>query len=156
MAGARILSGRGRIVVPVPVSTYDHKPQMSAPELTDKLVEAIASGKYGLIVANYANPDMVGHTGVMQATIQAVDVDQYLGRLRAAIEAAGGIMLLTADHGNVELMKDPKTGEPHTARDLRCADHHWAWPRAPAWKTAPWPMWRRRTGDDGRLKSRNP
>jgi 2,3-bisphosphoglycerate-independent phosphoglycerate mutase len=109
--------GEDRILVPSPkVSTYDHKPEMSAYQVTDKLVEAIASGKYDLIVANYANPDMVGHTGVMEAAIKAVDtIDECLGRLRTAIEKAHGVMLLTADHGNVEMMKDPKTGEPHTA-----------------------------------------
>jgi 2,3-bisphosphoglycerate-independent phosphoglycerate mutase len=109
--------GEDRIMVPSPkVATYDHKPEMSAYQVTDKLVEAIASGKYDLIVCNYANPDMVGHTGVMQAAIKAVDViDQCLGRLVAAIAKAGGFMLLTADHGNIELMKDPKTGEPFTA-----------------------------------------
>ena len=110
-------AGEDRILVPSPkVSTYDHKPEMSAYQVTDKLVEAIGSGKYDLIVANYANPDMVGHTGVMAAAIKAVDtIDECLGRLRAAIEKAGGVMLLTADHGNIEMMKDPVTGEPHTA-----------------------------------------
>lgn len=109
--------GEDRILVPSPkVSTYDHKPEMSAYEVTAKLEEAIGSGKYDLIVANYANPDMVGHTGVMPAAIKAVDaIDECLGRLRAAIEKAHGVMLLTADHGNIEMMKDPKTGEPHTA-----------------------------------------
>ena len=109
--------GEDRILVPSPkVSTYDHKPEMSAYQVTDKLEEAIGSGKYDLIVANYANPDMVGHTGIMPAAIKAVDtIDECLGRLRAAIEKAGGVMLLTADHGNIELMKDPVTGEPHTA-----------------------------------------
>ena len=109
--------GEDRILVPSPkISTYDHKPEMSAYQVTDKLEEAITSGKYDLIVANYANPDMVGHTGIMQAAIQAVDtIDECLGRLRAAIEKVHGVMLVTADHGNVELMKDPKTGEPHTA-----------------------------------------
>ena len=112
--------GEDRILVPSPkVATYDHKPEMSAYQVTDKLVEAIASGKYDLIVANYANPDMVGHTGIMKAAVEAVDtIDVCLGRLRAAIEKAGGVMLLTADHGNVELMKDPVTGEPHTAHTL--------------------------------------
>jgi len=110
-------AGEDRILVPSPkVSTYDHKPEMSAYQVTDKLVEAIESGKYDLIVANYANPDMVGHTGMMPAAIKAVDtIDECLGRLRSAIETAGGVMLLTADHGNIELMKDPVTGEPHTA-----------------------------------------
>lgn len=109
--------GEDRILVPSPkVSTYDHQPEMSAHEVTTKLEEAIGSGKYDLIVANYANPDMVGHTGVMPAAIKAVDtIDECLGRLRAAIEKAHGVMLLTADHGNIELMKDPTTGEPHTA-----------------------------------------
>ena len=112
--------GEDRILVPSPkVSTYDHKPEMSAYQVTDKLVEAIGSGKYDLIVANYANPDMVGHTGVMQAAVKAVDtIDECLGRLRTAIEKAHGVMLLTADHGNIEMMKDPKTGEPHTAHTL--------------------------------------
>ncbi len=110
-------SGEDRILIPSPkVSTYDHKPEMSAHEVTGKLEEAIGSGKYDLIVANYANPDMVGHTGMMPAAIKAVDViDECLGRLRTAIEKAHGVMLLTADHGNIEMMKDPKTGEPHTA-----------------------------------------
>jgi len=109
--------GEDRILVPSPkVSTYDHKPEMSAFEVTSKLEEAIGSGKYDLIVANYANPDMVGHTGVMPAAIKAVDtIDACLGRLWTAIEKAHGVMLLTADHGNIEMMKDPKTGEPHTA-----------------------------------------
>ena len=113
-------AGEDRILVPSPkVATYDHKPEMSAYQVTDKLEEAIASGKYDLIVANYANPDMVGHTGIMTAAVEAVDtIDICLGRLRAAIEKAGGVMLLTADHGNVELMKDPVTGEPHTAHTL--------------------------------------
>ena len=113
-------AGEDRILVPSPkVSTYDHKPEMSAYQVTDKLEEAIGSGKYDLIVANYANPDMVGHTGILQAAVKAVDtIDECLGRLRSAIEKAQGVMLLTADHGNVELMKDPKTGEPHTAHTL--------------------------------------
>jgi len=109
--------GEDRILVPSPkVSTYDHRPEMSAFQVTDKLEEAIASGKYDLIVCNYANPDMVGHTGVMAAAIKAVDtIDECLGRLRAALEKAGGLMLLTADHGNIEMMQDPQTHEPHTA-----------------------------------------
>jgi 2,3-bisphosphoglycerate-independent phosphoglycerate mutase len=112
--------GEDRILVPSPkVATYDHKPEMSAFQVTEKLEEAIASGKYDLIVANYANPDMVGHTGIMKAAVEAVDtIDVCLGRLRIAIEKAGGVMLLTADHGNVEMMKDPVTGEPHTAHTL--------------------------------------
>ncbi len=113
-------SGEDRILVPSPkVATYDLKPEMSAIEVTDKLVEAIGSGIYDLIICNYANPDMVGHTGIMEAAVRAVEtIDTCLGRLRQAIEKAGGIMLLTADHGNVEQMKDPVTGEPHTAHTL--------------------------------------
>jgi 2,3-bisphosphoglycerate-independent phosphoglycerate mutase len=104
-------------MVPSPkVATYDKKPEMSALEVTKKLEEAIGSGKYDLVVVNYANPDMVGHTGIMEAAIEAVDtIDSCLGRLRAAVEKAGGVLLITADHGNIEMMKDPETGEPHTA-----------------------------------------
>ncbi len=109
--------GEDRILVPSPkVATYDHKPEMSAYQVTEKLEEAIASEKYDLIVCNYANPDMVGHTGIMSAAVKAVDtIDECLGRLIAALNKAGGFMLLTADHGNIELMKDPETGEPYTA-----------------------------------------
>ena len=109
--------GEDRIMVPSPkVATYDLQPAMSAPELTDKAVEAIRSGKYDLIVLNFANPDMVGHTGSLPAVIEAVQtVDTSLGRIASAIEAVGGALLVTADHGNCELMKDPTTGGPHTA-----------------------------------------
>jgi 2,3-bisphosphoglycerate-independent phosphoglycerate mutase len=112
-----VFAGEDRILVPSPkVATYDHKPEMSAFQVTDKLEEAILSGKYDLIVCNYANPDMVGHTGVMAAAVKAVDtIDECLGRLMAALDKANGVMLLTADHGNIEVMKDPKTGEPFTA-----------------------------------------
>jgi 2,3-bisphosphoglycerate-independent phosphoglycerate mutase len=103
--------------VPSPkVATYDQQPQMSAFELTARLESAIASGKYDLIVVNFANPDMVGHTGMLDAAEKAVKViDECLGRLRAAVEKANGVLLITADHGNVEMMRDPETGEPHTA-----------------------------------------
>jgi 2,3-bisphosphoglycerate-independent phosphoglycerate mutase len=109
--------GEDRIMVPSPkVATYDLQPEMSAPELTDKVVAAIDSGKYDLIVLNYANPDMVGHTGSLPAAITAVEtVDSGLGRIADAIERAGGALLVTADHGNCEMMRDPQTGEPHTA-----------------------------------------
>lgn len=109
--------GEDRIMVPSPkVATYDLQPEMSAPELTDKAVAAIESGKYDLIVLNFANPDMVGHTGSLAAAIKAVEtVDAGLGRIADAIAAAGGALLVTADHGNCELMKDPETGGPHTA-----------------------------------------
>ena len=110
-------AGEDRILVPSPkVATYDLKPEMSAPELTEKAVEAIGSGRYDLIVLNYANPDMVGHTGKLDAAIRAVEtVDHGLGRILDAIAHAGGAILVTADHGNCELMRDPVTGGPHTA-----------------------------------------
>ncbi len=109
--------GESRILVPSPkVATYDLKPEMSAPEVTDKLVEAIDSGRFDVVVVNYANTDMVGHSGDLKATIKAVEtVDQCLGRLADAVKRAGGTLLITADHGNAEMMRDPKTGEPHTA-----------------------------------------
>jgi 2,3-bisphosphoglycerate-independent phosphoglycerate mutase len=109
--------GEDRIMVPSPkVATYDLQPEMSAPELTDKVVAAIDSGKYDMIVLNYANPDMVGHTGSLPAAIKAVEtVDTGLGRIADAIQRSGGALLVTADHGNCELMRDPDTGGPHTA-----------------------------------------
>jgi 2,3-bisphosphoglycerate-independent phosphoglycerate mutase len=92
---------------------------MSAPEVTDRLVTAIESGRFDLIVVNYANTDMVGHTGNLAAAIEAVEVvDRCLGRVRDATKNAGGAMLITADHGNAEMMEDPLTHEPHTAHTL--------------------------------------
>jgi len=110
-------SGEDRILVPSPkVATYDRQPEMSAYEITQKLEVAIASGKYDLIIVNYANADMVGHSGDLPAAEKAVAaVDACLGRLRAAVENTGGILLVTADHGNAEMMRDPETGAPHTA-----------------------------------------
>ena len=109
--------GEDRIMVPSPkVATYDLQPEMSAPELTAKAVEAIDSGKYDLIVLNYANADMVGHTGNLKAAIKAVEtVDTGLGKIADAIDRSGGALLVTADHGNCEMMRDPATGGPHTA-----------------------------------------
>ncbi|MGH7067300.1 MAG: 2,3-bisphosphoglycerate-independent phosphoglycerate mutase [Acetobacteraceae bacterium] len=109
--------GEDRILVPSPkVATYDMKPEMSAPELTEKALAAIAAGRYDLIVLNFANPDMVGHTGNLAAAIRAVEtVDHALGRIAEALARAGGALLATADHGNCELMRDPQTGGPHTA-----------------------------------------
>ena len=109
--------GEDRIMVPSPkVATYDLQPEMSAPELTDRAVAAIDSGKYDLIVLNFANADMVGHTGSLPAAIKAVEaVDAGLGRILAAVERQEGALLVTADHGNCELMRDPDTGGPHTA-----------------------------------------
>jgi 2,3-bisphosphoglycerate-independent phosphoglycerate mutase len=109
--------GESRILVPSPkVATYDLKPEMSAPEVTDRLVEAIDNGRFDVIVVNYANTDMVGHSGDLNATIKAVEaVDRCLGRLADAVKRVSGTLLITADHGNAEMMRDPKTGEPHTA-----------------------------------------
>lgn len=109
--------GEERVLVPSPkVATYDLQPEMSAPELTDRLVSAVESGGFDLIVVNYANTDMVGHTGKLEAAKKAVaTVDACLGRLEAAVTGVGGALLVTADHGNVETMQDAETGQPHTA-----------------------------------------
>lgn len=108
--------GEERVLVPSPqVATYDLQPEMSAPEVTDKLVAAIGSGRYDLIVCNYANGDMVGHTGIFSAAIKAVEaLDASLARLIVAVRAAGGDMLITADHGNCEQMMDYDSGQVHT------------------------------------------
>jgi len=113
----RPYAGEDRTMVPSPkVATYDLQPEMSAPELTQKAVDAIDSGKYDMIVLNFANPDMVGHTGVLPAAIKAVEtVDAGLGRIVEALNRSGGALLVTADHGNCEMMRDPETGGPHTA-----------------------------------------
>ena len=112
--------GEDRIMVPSPkVATYDLQPEMAASVVTDKVVAAIETGTYDVIVLNYANPDMVGHTGDFGAAVKAVEaLDICLGRLFAAVEKAGGVLLLTADHGNCEQMQDPCTGGPHTAHTL--------------------------------------
>ncbi|MFH5925906.1 2,3-bisphosphoglycerate-independent phosphoglycerate mutase [Roseomonas xinghualingensis] len=112
--------GEDRIMVPSPkVPTYDLQPEMSAPELAAKADAAIRSGKYDMIVLNFANADMVGHTGSLAAAIKACEaVDDGLGRILAAIRDMGGALLVTADHGNAEMMKDPATGGPHTAHTL--------------------------------------
>jgi 2,3-bisphosphoglycerate-independent phosphoglycerate mutase len=112
--------GEERILIPSPkVATYDLQPEMSCPALTDRLVEAIASGRFDAIICNIANPDMVGHTGVLEAAIRAAEaVDQAIGRIVAAVRAAGGALIITADHGNLEMMRDPVTGQPHTAHTV--------------------------------------
>ncbi len=112
--------GEDRVLVPSPdVATYDLKPEMSAFEVTDKLVAAIEGKQYDLIICNYANPDMVGHTGDLQAAIKAIEtVDTCLGRVVKAQQARGGEVLVTADHGNAELMRDVETGQAHTAHTL--------------------------------------
>ena len=109
--------GEDRILVPSPkVETYDLKPEMSALEVTDKVVEAINSGKYDSIILNYANPDMVGHTGSLEAAVKAVEtIDGCVGKVVEAIEKQNGVLIITADHGNAEQMIDYKTGEPQTA-----------------------------------------
>ncbi|MDR3450046.1 MAG: 2,3-bisphosphoglycerate-independent phosphoglycerate mutase [Alphaproteobacteria bacterium] len=112
--------GEQRIMVPSPkVATYDLQPEMSAALLTDKVIEAIDADKFDLIVLNYANPDMVGHTGKLDAAIKAVEaIDKCLAQLFAAVEKRGGLVLLTADHGNCEMMYDQTTHGPHTAHTL--------------------------------------
>ena len=112
--------GEDRILVPSPkVATYDLQPEMSAPEVTDKLVEAIKSGKYDLIVCNYANGDMVGHTGKMDAAVKAAEcLDQCVQRVVEALDEVGGEALITADHGNCEQMTDPKSGQVHTSHTI--------------------------------------
>lgn len=109
--------GEDRILVPSPqVATYDLQPEMSAPEVTDRLVEAIQGGSYDAIICNYANGDMVGHTGKCEAAVQAIEVlDECVGRVVDATLAAGGELLITADHGNAEQMRDPEIDQPYTA-----------------------------------------
>jgi 2,3-bisphosphoglycerate-independent phosphoglycerate mutase len=116
----RAVPGEERILIPSPhVATYDLQPEMSCPELTEKLVAAIAGNRFDAIICNIANPDMVGHTGSLPAAILAAQaVDKALAAVRAAVEKAGGVLLVTADHGNVEMMRDPITGEPHTAHTV--------------------------------------
>ena len=109
--------GEDRILVKSPkVATYDLQPEMSAPEVCDKLVEAVKSGKYDVIIINFANPDMVGHTGVEAAAIKAIEtVDACVGRAVEAVKEVDGVMFICADHGNAEQLVDYETGEPFTA-----------------------------------------
>ncbi|PAU55611.1 phosphoglycerate mutase (2,3-diphosphoglycerate-independent) [Pseudomonas sp. PIC25] len=109
--------GEERILIPSPkVATYDLQPEMSAPEVTDRIVEAIEQQRYDVIVVNYANGDMVGHTGVFEAAVKAVEcLDTCMGRIVDALDKVGGEALITADHGNVEQMEDETTGQAHTA-----------------------------------------
>jgi 2,3-bisphosphoglycerate-independent phosphoglycerate mutase len=112
--------GEERVLVPSPkVATYDLQPEMSAREVTDRLVEAIRSRSYDAIICNYANGDMVGHTGNLAAAIRAIEVlDECIGRIVEAMRASGGELLITADHGNAETMRDPESRQPHTAHTL--------------------------------------
>ncbi|MGH9454735.1 MAG: 2,3-bisphosphoglycerate-independent phosphoglycerate mutase, partial [Terriglobia bacterium] len=109
--------GEERILVPSPkVATYDLKPEMSAAGITENVVKAVEQGAFDVLVVNFANADMVGHSGKLEATLKAVEsVDACLGEVYKAVRAKGGAMIVTADHGNAELMVDPKTGGPHTA-----------------------------------------
>ena len=112
--------GEDRILINSPnVATYDLQPEMCAPELTDKLVNAIESGKYDAIICNYANPDMVGHTGKLEPTIKAIEaLDACIERICVALDKTNSEMLMTADHGNAEMMVNPETGQPHTAHTM--------------------------------------
>ncbi|MEM9367186.1 MAG: sulfatase-like hydrolase/transferase, partial [Planctomycetota bacterium] len=107
---------RGLVPSPRDVATYDQKPEMSAEGITQEVLDAIAGGQEDLLIINFANGDMVGHTGVLQAAVEAVEaVDACVGRIVDAVLEAGGSLIVTADHGNCEQMIDPKTGGPHTA-----------------------------------------
>jgi len=110
-------AGEERILIPSPqVATYDMQPEMSAPEVTDRIVDAIENRRYDVIIVNYANGDMVGHTGVFEAAVKAVEcLDKCIGRIVEALDKVGGEALITADHGNVEQMEDVMTGQAHTA-----------------------------------------
>jgi len=113
-------AGEERILVPSPrVATYDLQPEMSCPEVTEKLTAAIRSGRFDAVICNLANPDMVGHTGDLQAAIKAAEaVDVAIGAVDAAVREVGGALLITADHGNLEMMRDPETGQPHTSHTV--------------------------------------
>lgn len=113
-------AGEERLLIPSPkVATYDLQPEMSAPELTEKLIQAILSKKYDCIICNYANADMVGHSGNYAATVAAIEcLDVCLGKIRMALEQSGGEMIITADHGNADCMYDPLTQQPHTAHTI--------------------------------------
>jgi 2,3-bisphosphoglycerate-independent phosphoglycerate mutase len=125
--------GEERVLVPSPrdVPTYDHKPEMSAYSVTEKLLQLVAREDWAFILVNYANPDMVGHTGVLHAAVKAVEtIDACLARAVEAVLEKGGDVLITADHGNCELMRDPETGEPHTAHTTNPVPIWWATGRA--------------------------
>lgn len=112
--------GEQRILIPSPqVATYDLQPEMSCPELTEKLLAAIHGDHFDAIICNIANPDMVGHSGILKAAIKAAEaVDVAIGVVAAAVREKGGALLITADHGNLEMMRDPDTGQPHTAHTV--------------------------------------
>jgi 2,3-bisphosphoglycerate-independent phosphoglycerate mutase len=117
-----------RVLIPSPrdVATYDHKPEMSAPAVTREVLTRLREGRYAFILLNYANPDMVGHTGVLDAAAKAVEtVDRGLEAISEVVLASGGEAFITADHGNCELMVDPETGEPHTAHTTNPVPIFW-------------------------------
>ncbi len=120
--------GEDRVLIPSPrdVDTYDHRPEMSALQVTQTLLGRIEEGDYAFVLVNFANPDMVGHTGVMDAAVKAVEtIDSCLEKLANLVLERGGQMIVTADHGNCELMSDPDTGDPHTAHTTNPVPIHW-------------------------------
>ncbi len=120
--------GEDRVLIPSPrdVATYDHKPEMSAQQVTEKLLACIAEEDYAFILLNFANPDMVGHTGILDAAVKAVEtIGACLQRVASAILERGGTLIVTADHGNCELMVDPDTGGPHTAHTTNPVPVYW-------------------------------
>jgi 2,3-bisphosphoglycerate-independent phosphoglycerate mutase len=120
--------GEDRVLIPSPrdVATYDHKPEMSAQQVTDALLAQVENEDYAFILLNFANPDMVGHTGVLDAAVKAVEtIDVCLQRIADVILARGGTLIVTADHGNCELMVDPETGQPHTAHTTNPVPIYW-------------------------------
>lgn len=131
--GEKNHEGEDRVLIPSPrdVPTYDHKPEMSAAGVTDEVIRRIKTGNYDFILMNYANPDMVGHTGVFPAAIKAAEfIDACLDRVVSAATRAGGVTLITADHGNLEQMRDPGTGRPHTAHTTNLVPLHVIDPRS--------------------------
>jgi 2,3-bisphosphoglycerate-independent phosphoglycerate mutase len=125
-------AGETRVLVPSPkVATYDLQPEMSCPEVTARLTAAIRSGEIDVAICNIANPDMVGHSGLLAAAIQAAEaVDVAIGAIAQAVRDTGGALLVTADHGNVEMMRDPDTGQPHTSHTVGPVPFVYAGPRA--------------------------
>jgi 2,3-bisphosphoglycerate-independent phosphoglycerate mutase len=120
--------GEDRVLIPSPrdVATYDHKPEMSAVQVTEELLRRIAAHDYAFVLCNFANPDMVGHTGVLPAAVKAVEtIDRCLERVAEAVLARNGTLLVTADHGNCEQMVDPETGGPHTAHTTNPVPLYW-------------------------------